>query len=159
WLVRHLPLWRASEPDIELEIIGTDNVLNLRSGEADVAIRYMFALPHDLLAHELFRDKFIPVCSPNLLPFGKPLERFVDMRSYPLLRGYWSPHDPHAPTWERWLGWMRDTDSSVPALDEFEQLRFSEELHMIDAAIGGLGIAVCGDVLVAEELRDGTLIP
>src|SRR5690349_10570081 len=38
WLVPRLPKWREIQPQITLEVIGTDRVLNLASGEADVAI-------------------------------------------------------------------------------------------------------------------------
>src|SRR6516225_8888343 len=40
WLVPRLPIWRKLHPDAPLEVIGTDSVLNLRAGDADVAIRY-----------------------------------------------------------------------------------------------------------------------
>src|SRR6202790_3063432 len=38
WLVPRLPNWREKHPTILLEIIGTDAVLDLRAGNADVAI-------------------------------------------------------------------------------------------------------------------------
>jgi DNA-binding transcriptional LysR family regulator len=40
WLVPRLPLWRAAQPYIDLEIIGTDDVIDLHAADADVAIRY-----------------------------------------------------------------------------------------------------------------------
>lgn len=158
WLVPQLPSWQESHPEIELEIIGTDALLDLERGEADVAIRYMFAPPPHLSAIELFRDRFVTVCSPDLLPERSPLASVRELRRYPLIHAWWSPLDPHAPTWERWLLWMRAGDPGVPLLEEFEQLRFREELHMIDAAIGGLGVGLCGDLLVSRELQAGTLI-
>src|SRR5262249_35279151 len=63
WLVPRLPKWRESNPMVPLEIIGTDTVLDLRSGAADVAIRYARRPPLDLSAHEICRDTFFPVCS------------------------------------------------------------------------------------------------
>jgi LysR family glycine cleavage system transcriptional activator len=158
WLVRYLPRWRADHPEIELEIIGTDDVLDLANGEADVAIRYMFASPLRLQARELFRDTFICVCSPGLLPAGAMPIRPRDLEQFTLIHGYWSPADSHAPTWDRCLAVMRASDRAVPALDDCERLRFKEELHMIDAAIGGLGIAIVGDLLVSHELDTGSLV-
>jgi LysR family transcriptional regulator, glycine cleavage system transcriptional activator len=158
WLVPQLPSWRESHPEIALEVIGTDTVLDVERAEADVAIRYMFAPPPHLPAIELFRDRFVTVCSPDLLPERRPLASIRELRPYPLIHAWWSPLDPHAPTWERWLSWMRADDPGVPSLEEFEQLRFREELHMIDAALGGLGVGLCGDLLVTRELKAGTLI-
>src|SRR6266567_8171368 len=40
WLVPRLPKWREIHPKVPLETIGTDAVLDLRAGNADVAIRY-----------------------------------------------------------------------------------------------------------------------
>ena len=37
-------------------------------------------------------------------------------------------------------------------------LAFREELHAIEAAISGQGIAICSDVLVAPELASGALV-
>jgi LysR family glycine cleavage system transcriptional activator len=67
WLVPRLPKWRELHPKIALEIIGTDAILDLRAGEADLAIRYARCMPLDLGGREIFRDTFFPVCSPELL--------------------------------------------------------------------------------------------
>src|SRR3954469_24958295 len=40
WLVHRLPMWRKLHPDIPLEVIGTDTVVDLQAGDGDVAIRY-----------------------------------------------------------------------------------------------------------------------
>jgi len=40
WLVPRLPRWRKAHPQAPLEVIGTDNVLDLNAEDADVAIRY-----------------------------------------------------------------------------------------------------------------------
>lgn len=41
---------------------------------------------------------------------------------------------------------------------ETEGLMFQEELHAIEAMVGGLGVGVCSDVLAARELADGQLV-
>jgi len=45
WLVPRLPRWRKVRPNAPLEVIGTDSVLDLHAGDADVAIRYARTLP------------------------------------------------------------------------------------------------------------------
>ncbi len=37
-------------------------------------------------------------------------------------------------------------------------LSFREELHAIDAVLGGQGVAICSDVVVGHELRAGRLV-
>ena len=158
WLVPRLPLWRAAYPSVRLEVIGTDSVLDLRSGECDLAIRYVGTAPQDLIAHELFRDTFMPVCSPDLLPGGKPIENLDDLRRYTLIHWYWSPLDTRPPTWRRWLELARSVNTAAPEMEGIDQLTFREELHAIDAVIAGQGIAIFSDVLVAQELGTGALI-
>ena len=39
WLVPRLPRWRKLRPKAPLDVIGTDGILDLRAGDADVGIR------------------------------------------------------------------------------------------------------------------------
>jgi LysR family transcriptional regulator, glycine cleavage system transcriptional activator len=158
WLVPRLPLWREVHPGVALEVIGTDAVLDLHADEADVAIRYAHSAPPDLVAHELLRDRFFPVCSPALLAAGNPIRHPIDLAQHTLIHFFWSPADSYAPTWQRWLAMARISDPEVPEVDEIGKLNFREELHAIEAVIAGQGIAVCSDVLVARELQSGVLV-
>jgi LysR family transcriptional regulator, glycine cleavage system transcriptional activator len=158
WLVPRLPLWREVHPGVALEVIGTDAVLDLHADEADVAIRYAHSAPPDLVAHELLRDRFFPVCSPALLAAGNPIRHPIDLAQHTLIHFFWSPADSYAPTWQRWLAMARISDPEVPEVDEIGKLNFREELHAIEAVIAGQGIAVCSDVLVARELQSGLLV-
>jgi LysR family glycine cleavage system transcriptional activator len=159
WLVPRLPKWREEHPKIPLEIIGTDSVLDLRAGNADVGIRYARRMPADLFAQEVFRDTFFPVCSPQLLAKrGRPIERAADLLKYPLVHFDWTSHDREAPTWARWLSTARSIDPSIPEIHKPWDLSFREELHAIDAVAAGQGIAICSDVVVSRELASGALI-
>src|SRR5689334_6255937 len=64
WLVPRLSSWRAAHGDVPLSIIGVDHVMRLEAGEADLAIRYARTAPQDA-SHEIFRDRFYPVCTPK----------------------------------------------------------------------------------------------
>jgi LysR family transcriptional regulator, glycine cleavage system transcriptional activator len=158
WLVPRLPLWRRAWPDLALEIIGTDAVLDLRTGEADVAIRYAHAPPRGLECEELCRDWFWPICSPALLAAGPPIKQPADVARYPLVHMHWRPEERNAPTWRRWFQAARAVDPRVPGVGLAGELSFREELHAIEAVVAGQGIAVCSDLLVASELRAGTLV-
>jgi LysR family transcriptional regulator, glycine cleavage system transcriptional activator len=159
WLVPRLPNWREEHPKTPLEIIGTDAVLNLRAGDADVAIRYSRRMPTDLFAQEIFRDTFFPICSPQLLAkSGRELERAADLLQYPLIHFDWMSHDPEAPTWARWLATARSIDPKIPDINKAWDLSFREELHAIDAVVAGQGIAICSDVVVSRELKSGALV-
>src|SRR3954468_3021567 len=79
WLIPQLPKWREENPAIPLEIIGTDAVLDVRAGDVDVAIRHARKPPPDFLAHEVFHDAYVPVCSPRLLAQHGPIARAADL--------------------------------------------------------------------------------
>src|SRR5215510_5065244 len=82
WLVPRLPSWRRLRPDATLEVIGTDSVLDLHAGDADVAIRYARTSPTDGIAEEFLSDTFWPVCIPELVASG--LKRAADLRRHVL---------------------------------------------------------------------------
>jgi LysR family glycine cleavage system transcriptional activator len=158
WLVPHLPKWRDENPTIPLEIIGTDAILDVRAGAPDVAIRYARKPPLDFVAHEVFRDVYIPVCSPRLLESHGPIARAADLLRLPLIHYDWMTCDPGAPTWRQWLEVARSIDPDFNAIEKAWDLSFREELHAIDAVVGGQGVAICSDVVVSNELKRGLLV-
>jgi LysR family glycine cleavage system transcriptional activator len=156
WLVPRLPRWRKLRPNAPLEVIGTDGVLDLHAGDADVAIRYARTLPADGIAKEFLSDSFWPVCSPELLTSG--LKRAAGLRGQVLVHCWWSPSDLGAPTWQRWLAAARGKWRDVPEFKDMDHLSFREELHAIEAVIAAQGIGIFSDVLVARQLAAGTLV-
>ncbi len=156
WLVPRLPRWRKVRPNAPLEVIGTDSVLDLHAGDADVAIRYARTLPTDCIAKEFLSDSFWPVCNRELLTSG--LKSAADLRGHVLVHCYWSPSDLGAPTWQRWLQVARGKWRDVPEFKDMDHLSFREELHAIEAVIAGQGIGIFSNVLVAHELAAGTLV-
>lgn len=158
WLVPRLPLWRASHPAIPLEVIGTNGVLDLGAGEADVAIRNARSVPIGVAAQEIMRETYFPVCSPSLLARGKNIRRAADLLDYPLIQFEWLRADPSTPDWRLWIATARSVDPNFPDATRVWDLSFREESHAIEAVIAGQGIAICSDVLVGQELKNGTLV-
>ena len=147
-LVPLLPDWYRQNPAVELEIIGTDEVIDLRGGRADVALRYARDMPRDGTAVELARDRFHVVAAPSLVRAhgAKPWQQL------PGIAYDWLPGDSQAPTWERW-GMVARTHGA-PRI----AMRFREELHAIEAVVAGQGVAICSDLLIRKELSEGTLV-
>ena len=158
WLVPRLPRWRKVRPDAPLDVIGTDSVLDLHAGDADVAIRYARASPTEGISTGILSDSFWPVCNPQLLCSGARLKKAADLRGHVLVHCYWSPSDLGAPTWQRWLSADRSKWRDVPELKDMDHLSFREELHAIEAVIAGQGIGIFSNVIVAQELATGTLV-
>lgn len=158
WLVPRLPDWRKGTPRIKLEIIGTDAVLDLRSGEADIAIRYARSPPKEGPFVELARDTFRVVASPRLIGSSKVVLSPAELIEWPLIEAEWPVADTRAPRWRRWAAAARRRYRSVPDLAQVATLTFREELHAIEAVLAAQGIGICSDVLVARALAAGTLV-
>lgn len=160
WLLPRLPCWRELHPEIGLEVIGTDAVIDLASGEADIGIRYARAAPADpqLESTALVRDTFHVVASTTLvgsLGASFPPAMLADL---PLIEAGWPPTDADAPTWRRWETEARRRHASMPNLANRVVLSFAEELHAIEAVIAGQGVGICSDVMIAAELSSKRLL-
>jgi LysR family transcriptional regulator, glycine cleavage system transcriptional activator len=158
WLVPRLSRWRTEHPDVPLEVIGTDAVLDLEAGDADIAIRNQYSAPATGVSRELFRDAFWPVCNPAVLTAHGPLKGAAELRGHVLVHQYWPSFVPRPPTWEQWLADARTRWCDVPMLNEMDHLHFREELHAIEAVVAGQGIGICSDVLIANDLMAGRLV-
>ena len=63
WIMPRMPTWRQAHPDIGLDIMGTDHVLDLTADEIDIAIRYARQPPKGMICTEIGRDRYILVAS------------------------------------------------------------------------------------------------
>ncbi len=159
WLVPRLPKWHEAHPRIKLEIVGTDALLDLKAGEADIAIRYARLSPRDGPSIELMRDTFHVVASPLLLGANIRALSPAEIAHFPLIEAEWPATDEDAPNWRRWSAVAQAKHKRVPDFSALASVSFREELHAIEAAISGQGIAICSDVLIAPELASGALAP
>jgi LysR family transcriptional regulator, glycine cleavage system transcriptional activator len=160
WLVPRLPRWSREHQETPLEVIGTDSVIDLQAGDADVAIRYATdrKAPRDGIAEEFVTDCFWPVCNPQLLRSERLIRRVADLRGQCLIHSYWSPSDHDPPTWQRWFALAQRKWRDVPEFKELQHLSFREELHAIEAVLAGQGFGLFSNVLVAQELASGNLV-
>jgi len=96
WLVPRLRQWRETHPHLTLDIIGTDAVLSLQTGESDISIRYGRSAPTEGLSVELVRDTFLVVGSPKLVGRSpRPLTP-VELAQFPLIEAAWPASDAEA---------------------------------------------------------------
>jgi len=158
WLLPRLPQWRKTHGRLKLEIASTDEVISLENGEADISIRYVRTTPTDGPSFELMRDSFHVVAAPKLVGKLRRQLKPAELVRFPLIEAGWRSNDAEAPTWRKWEAAARKSHQHVPDLSGFASLNFREELHAIEAAISGQGIAIFSDVLVAPELANGALV-
>jgi LysR family transcriptional regulator, glycine cleavage system transcriptional activator len=159
WLVPRLPKWYEAHPRLKLDIVGTDAVLDLKAGETDIAIRYARQSPRDGSSIELMRDTFHVVANPQLVGTNSHALSPAEIARFPLIEAEWPATDGDAPSWRRWSEVAQAKHKRMPDFSALACVSFREELHAIEAAIAGQGIAICSDVLIAPELASGALVP
>jgi LysR family glycine cleavage system transcriptional activator len=150
WLVPRLDRFRRQNPEIEVRIDGTDRLVDIAGGEADVAIRYGPGGYTDVQSHRLFAMRATPVCSPDLLERGPPLQSPSDLEQQTLLHVEWKEAEG---SWRTWLLAAGATD-----VDPFRGPRFTKEEMAVQAALSGEGVALIGDRMAADHLAAGRLV-
>jgi LysR family glycine cleavage system transcriptional activator len=143
-----IPDLRRDHPDLQLRLHASDDPVDLRSGAADLAIRYGHGPFEGLVAEPLFVDAFAPVCSPRLA-----MRSIEALRDQTLLHAEWRHPAADTPTWARWA-----SGSGLGDLHAAASLTFTDDSHAIQAAVAGLGVALTSLALVRDELESGLLV-
>lgn len=145
WMLQRLAGFAASQPDIALHLHTSDAPVDLQGGVAQLAIRYGPGSYPGLRSVPLLPSRFAPVCAPGL-----KVRSAKDLVQVPLIGFDWFRREAATPDWPLWF--ERAGCAPLP-----RQLQFSDEVHAIQAAIAGQGVALINLSLVAEELRTGLL--
>ncbi len=150
WLVPRLDRFRSQHPDIEIRLDGTDRLVDVARGDADLAIRYGPGGYKGCAVDFLFTQLNTPVCSPALLEGDAPLHRPEDLRAHTLLHVDWKDADA---SWRMCL-----MAAGAHDVDPAKGPHFSQEEMAVNAALDGHGVALIGDQLVADHLASGRLV-
>jgi LysR family transcriptional regulator, glycine cleavage system transcriptional activator len=154
WLIPRLPKFRQAHPDLEVFVSADNQIVDLERGEIDVAVRYA---PEDRApanATRLFGERVVPVVSPALLrDRARPLRRLADLAGHVLLH----LEDPLGRTpWIDWNTWLMS--SGVSDLIPAGNLRFSQYDLLLQAAVGGQGVALGRSPLIDHAVARGDLV-
>jgi len=154
WVIPRLASFRARHPDVEVYVSADDRLIDLGRGEVDLAVRYMADASAPEGAVRLFGERMMPVVSPKLVRRGgTPLAVPGDLARHVLL--HLDDPDGHTP-WLEWTVWL--ASNGMPGLKPAGSLRFKLYDQVIQAAVGGQGVALGRIPLIAEYLRDGRLM-
>ena len=154
WLAPRMFEWQQLHPDISLHLEGSMVEPSLESGQVDFRISYRDRLRGFESGVPLYTDSLIPVCSPELLKTGPPLETPGDLASYRLLTIDWKPLLSPPPVWKDWF-LSAGVTPSVALRDTFV---FSLSSLAIEAAIDGRGVALAQYSMITEDIRAGRLV-
>ena len=147
WLVPRLGRYRALNPEIDVRITTSDNLVDFARQDVDLAIRYGSGDWRGLDAVRLMTEEVFPVCSPGLPHGGPPLRNPSDLGHFTLL------HDEMREDWRMWL-----MAAGATGIDATRGPGFSNSNLVVQAAIAGEGVALGRSVLVADDLAVGRLV-
>ena len=153
WVIPRLAAFRARQPEVEVYVSADDRLIDLGRGEVDVAVRYLPDAKAPDGAVRLFGERMMPVVSPKLVRRGgTPLTTPADLARHVLLH----LDDPDGRTpWLEWSVWL--AANGQPGLKPAGSLRFKLYDQLIQAAVGGQGVALGRIPLIAGHMRDGRL--
>ncbi|MEM8788994.1 MAG: LysR family transcriptional regulator [Pseudomonadota bacterium] len=149
FLVPLLPEFRRRYPSLKLELLITDEILDLVDNRIDLAIRMGPAIQGDVIAARLFPYEYKVYASPDYLaahPLGTPADLSTHnclVYTFPDNRG-------------RWL--VRDARGETSHVEIASDTAFSTSLAIRDAALLGMGPALYPDRFVAPQLAAGDLV-
>lgn len=156
WLSRRLAGLAGSVPDHWIEFRAEPDPVDFDDQRVDVRITYGEHLYPQLETRTLFRDRLMPLCTPDFASKAKLKgDDIGSLRDEHLIQSWWMPSFWAYPTWADWFeqaGAPRQPRvgtghcTNMPAL-------------AIDMALAGLGVALGQQSLALEEIRSGRLIP
>jgi DNA-binding transcriptional LysR family regulator len=154
WMIPRLVRFRERHPEVEVYVSADDRTVDLSRGDVDIAVRYLPEVHVPEEAVRLFGERMLPVVSPSLTARGHPsLSRPADLAHHVLLH----LDDPEGRMpWLNWPAWL--AANGAPGLKPAGSLRFRVYDQVIQAAVGGQGIALGRVPMIAEHLRDGRLV-
>ncbi|HEY1753531.1 MAG TPA: transcriptional regulator GcvA [Caulobacteraceae bacterium] len=152
WLVPRLKRFEEAYPQIDVWLSADMDIVDFATGEVDLAVRYGSGRYPALELQRLMSETVVPVASPALLaenPLGGP----ADLAHHTLLHDGSPSADESCPDWSMWLA-----ARGVKGVDGARGPRFNQSSLVIEAAMGGRGVALAKRTLAQDDLDAGRLV-
>jgi LysR family glycine cleavage system transcriptional activator len=147
WLMPRLPQFLAARPGLTVEMTSRSAPFDLQDANVDLAIHFGQPIWANATCTYLCSEVILPVAAPALVRRGDVLGA-ADLLSVPLL------HLATRPTlWAEWFRLGGAGDESA-----YRGSRFDQFSTVIEAALGGLGVALLPSYLIESELASGALV-
>ena len=152
WLVPRLKRFEEAYPQVDVWLSADMDIVDFAAGEIDMAIRYGAGRYPGLELQRLMNETVIPVASPSLLA-DHPLNAPGDLAGHTLLHDGSPDADESCPDWSMWLA-----ARGVRGVDGTRGPRFNQSSLVIEAAMGGRGVALAKRTLAQDDLDAGRLV-
>ena len=151
WLIPRLTRFTAIDPDVEVRISATLDLVDLERGNVDLAVRFVPRAQGQ--GPVLFEEEVQPMCAPRLLRDpARPLRTPADLEQHTLLTVEMRDA-PLTADWEPWLQLM-----GLSAVHMAHTMRFTQYGEAVAAAVAGHGVVIGRLPLLADLVRARKLV-
>ena len=152
WLAWCLGAFQMRHPDLAVRMTTGNEVMDLRSGDADVGIRGGTGNWEGLEKHLLVQSDFTPMASPSLIAeaersLGRKLEP-RDLFDLNLI----TPED------DWWVQWFSDSGLTPDGAPRRRGVRLDNQANEGHAAMAGMGIALLTPFFWQNDIAEGRLV-
>lgn len=146
WLVPRLGRFLDGNPEVDIRISASEQLVDFGVEPFDLGIRYGFGRYPGLAVEKLADDAWVVVCSPEVSA-RKRLRSARDLERQTLL------YDDDRGDFDRWFG-----EQGLPPPSKARYTGLSDSSMVIEGAIRGQGFALARWSLAADELALGRLM-
>jgi LysR family glycine cleavage system transcriptional activator len=146
WLGGRMEEFHALETNTTVEIWADPTIIDLRTSNFDIAIRYGQPPFPGCDYRELFFDELVPVASPKLIETTERDEHGLPISASLMLDPYWE---------DDFTDWLSRT--GLPAPKALKMQTFSLYAMTVDATLQGRGFMIGHTALIGGLLRTGQL--
>jgi DNA-binding transcriptional LysR family regulator len=149
-LVPLLPRLRSAHPDLSIDLMLTDAVLDLITEKIDVAVRLGPRIDAGLIGTQLMRTRYHVCASPAYLKAAPKLRVPPDLSGHGCLL---FPYPGYRSQWR-----FRAKNAEVIEVPVNGAVTISNALALHRAALDGLGPVLLADWLVRQDMQRGRLV-
>lgn len=146
-----VPAFLARHPDVELDLVTDDRLIDIVAEGFDAGVRLYESTPGDMVAIRFGHDiRFLAVAAPGYLSRNGTPSTPDDLRHHRCIR-------QRLPSGKRYR-WEFERFGQETAIDAPGSLTLDHSGLMIDAALDGLGVAYVPDLAAGPHLESGELV-
>jgi LysR family glycine cleavage system transcriptional activator len=152
WLAWRVGAFQMEHPDLAVRMTTSNELVDLRSGDADVAVRAGRGDWEGLEQHRLFASSFTPMASPECIGV---VERRLGRKLQPHDMPRLNLINPSDDWWQQWFA-----DNGVPADETVLRrpgVRLENQANEGHAAMAGQGFALLTPLLWKGDVASGRL--
>ncbi len=146
-ITKLIPLFLKKYPNIQLDLILTNNILNLIEQNIDLSIRVYKPTDSTLKAVKLEDNELIFCASPAYIKKHKKISNLTHLKEHPLL--YLESHANHR---------LKNSGQLLKKISKYRPIKVNSGEIINQLCVEGVGIAVRSRWNVGELINDGKLV-